>query len=304
MPRRCNDGIKLRSEYIMVSNCGAVTGKPGVNGCYQRKQIIMYLKNVLVICGLSSMLALSSGLMLECVYSTKIQDDIGLLYTCEARVVPVGDERYVFNISEKSEHLEGFDNDDVEALEYNAPIGFTPRNVSSFFPNLQLIKANGIESDSLTREDLTGFARLRSLRFSGNNLKEIGNDLFIENPLLTLISFDNNQIRHVAHNVFDKLAGLRTLYMMNNSCIDQFVYNDPNMVPVVLFQILLECPPTFEMIEERIVNGNKLGLTVQSQIDTATATLHTKLEAIVEQLGLLEDRVELLERNSTIPDSN
>ncbi|XP_037029923.1 uncharacterized protein LOC119069854 [Bradysia coprophila] len=264
----------------------------------------MYLKNVLVLCGLSSMLAVSSGLMLECNYSRKVQDDIGLVYTCEARVVPVGDQRYVFSISENSVHLEGYGNDDVEALEYNAPIGFTPRNVSSFFPNLLLIKANGIQSDSLTREDLTGFAQLRSLRFSDNNLREIGNDLFIENPLLTLIFLDNNQIRHVANNVFDHLTLLRTLYMFNNDCTNEFVYNEPDKVPDVLFQILLECPPTFEMIEERIVNGDQLGLAVQSRIDSATATLHEKLEAVVEQLSLLEERIELLETNSTIPVSN
>jgi len=262
----------------------------------------MYLKNVLFFCGLSMMLALSSGLMLECRYIQKNQEGVGVLYTCEARVVPIGEEIYVESISQNSsEHLEGYDDSNVDALEYYQPIGFTPRNVSSFFPNLQLIVANAIQSNSLTREDLTGFARLHTLRFNDNNLTEIGNDLFSENPLMTRIFFDNNQIRHVAHSVFDQLPELITLHMFQNFCTDRFVYNDRNSVPDVLFKILLECPPTFEMIEERIVNGNKLGLTVESQIDSATSTLLAKLEAVVEQLSLLEERVEFLETNSTIP---
>lgn len=259
------------------------------------------MKNVLVICGLSSMLALCSGLMLACDYREKVHDDIGLLYTCEARVVRIGDVRYVFDISNISEHMNGFDNSNVEALEYNETIGFMPRNVSSFFPNLQLIKANGIQSDSLTHEDLTGFARLRSLRFSNNNLREIGNDLFIDNPLITLVFFDNNKIRHVAHNVFDNLTQLITLNMFDNLCTGQFVYSDPDRIPDMLFRLLLECPPTFEMIEERIVNGSRFGLKVQSQIDSATATLQEKLDTVAEQLSLLEERVEFLETNGTIP---
>lgn len=263
--------------------------------------VYRFLKNVLVICGLSSLVALSSGLMLECTYSMKPQDDLGPLYTCDARVVRILDELYVVDISNRSVHMDGRSNIDVEALVYNETIGFVPRNVSAFFPNLQLFRADGIGSNSLTRADLVGFGRLTSLRFSNNNLTEIGNDLFIENPLMTRIHFDNNQIRHVAQNVFDQLPALHTLNINDNFCTDEFVFNDRNVIPNMLFQLLLKCPPTFKMTEERIVNGNALGLAVQSQINNATATLHAKLEAVVEQLSLLQDRVELLEHNGTAP---
>lgn len=250
---------------------------------------------MLVLLGLSSMLATSTGLRLLCDFSFTSQGDLGSIYTCAARLVFAGDTRNVTELD--GIHAEGQDNRNVEALLYNQQdIGFTPRNISWFFPNLIWLNADTINSPELGREHLEGLQSLRTLRFGNNKLREIEYDLFIDNPLLTAIYFEYNPIRHVAHNAFDHLSGLRILLMYENACINELA-NNRGDVETLLFQILLECPPTFRMIEERIINGSELNNKIQSQIYSDLDIMHTRLKAIEEQQSTLAQRVEALEQN-------
>lgn len=251
-----------------------------------------FLKNVLVFLGL---LVVANGLWLECNFVFTNQGELGRTYTCLANIVSIGDERSVSEMY--GEHVDGQNDSSVHALLYNQIINFTPRNISSFFPNLRVLQANSINSSELRREDLEGFKSLTSLRFANNNLREIDNDLFIKNPLLTSIYFEHNPIRHVAHNVFDSLTELNTLYMFNTSCTSKFAANNRSDVELLKFRLLLECPPTFRMTEERIVNGDALSDKVKFQIDNELDIFYTKLEAMEEQQSDLEQRVKVLEQN-------
>lgn len=241
------------------------------------------------------MLATSSGLRLLCDFSFTTQGDLGSIYTCAGRVVFAGDTRYVTELD--GNHVEGQNDTNVEALLYNQDIGFTPRNISRFLPNLKLLHANAINSPELGREHLEGLQSLRTLRFGNNKLREIEYDLFIDNPLLTAIYLEYNPIRHVAHNAFDHPSGLLTLYLFEAACTTGFASNNRGDVELLLFKILLECPPTFRMIEERIINGSELNNKIQSQINSDFDILHTRLKAIEEQQSTLEQRVEVLEQN-------
>lgn len=69
-----------------------------------------------------------------------------------------------------------------------------------FFSNIP-----NFESE-LTRESLTRLKGLIGFDFGLKNLRTIEEDLFIDNPLIKWIYFDNDPIQHLAYNVFDKSA--------------------------------------------------------------------------------------------------
>jgi len=241
------------------------------------------------------MLTISSGLMINCTFAfTNLGGQTGEVYTCHARVIFVGDTRIVTEINEEH-HLVDKNSCDVQILNYNQTIGFTPRNVSSFFPNLQTLNANSISSSELRREDVEGFKDLRSLQFASNRLEELENDLFYNNHFLTVINIDNNPISHVGHNAFKQPNGLIFLRMFNAACISRSTLSRAQ-VESLLFDIIIKCPPTLQMTEDKIVNGSAFASRVETQIKSELEVLYSQLEAIEHQNNELEQRVADLEQ--------
>ncbi|KAG4077687.1 hypothetical protein HA402_015730 [Bradysia odoriphaga] len=238
-------------------------------------------------------LGLSNGIFLECDYALRPVGTIGSVYSCLATVHPSPAGRSVSNVSHN--HLDDFGDADVLSLIFNDNIAFTPFNIQDFFPNLVAIDINGKGTSELTRESLKGLQSLRHFSFSRNQLQVIETNLFIENPLIESIYFEGNPIRHVAFNVFDHLEGLRTLYMSETTCINENATSDLNAVDVLKFRILVHCPPTFEMLEEKVVKSSLLQIIVAAQIDREIDPIHEALEEIVDEQRLLIERVEALE---------
>lgn len=237
----------------------------------------------------------SNGVLLDCVYSDRIVGVIGNLYTCTAGILPSDGGRNVSDVTHR--HLVGRDNDDVQALFIDESIAFTPRNIHSFFPNLVAFTIYNKNTAELTRESLKGLNDLRLFEFSYNSLRIVEPDLFIENPKIEWIHFGNNPIRHVGFNVFDNLQNLKSLYLDNTACIDELAIN-PVDLDILKFRILVNCPPTFEMLETKLVSGsilqNIITAHIEDEIDPIRDLLH-EIEA--EQISLLA-RVEILEENS------
>lgn len=239
-------------------------------------------------------LGLSNAIFLECDYGNRSVGTIGSIYTCLARFHPSPGEKNVTDVSHN--HLDGRGDADVQALIFNDDISFTPFNIHQFFPNLVAIDINGRNTSELEKESLKGLQSLRFLSFSRNKLAIIESDLFSENPLIEWIYFEGNPIRHVAFNVFDHLERLRTLYMSDTTCIDEVATN-LNDVNLLKFRILVRCPPTFEMLEDKILKGSLLRSIIAAQIDKETDPIKEALEEIAEEQRLLIERVEALEES-------
>ncbi|XP_037029924.1 leucine-rich repeat-containing G-protein coupled receptor 5-like [Bradysia coprophila] len=240
-------------------------------------------------------LGLSNGIFLECDYALRSVGTIGNVYSCLARIHPSPGEKNVSDVSHN--HLDGRVDADVESLILNDNIAFTPFNIQNFFPNLVAIDINGKGTLELTRESLKGLQSLRYFSFSRNQLQIIEPNLFIENPRIEWIYFDGNPIRHVAFNVFDHLEELRVLYMIETTCINEGANTDKNAVDLLKFRILVNCPPTFEMLEEKIVRSSLLQIIIAAQIDREIDPINEALEEIVEEQRLLIERVEALEES-------
>lgn len=237
------------------------------------------------------------ALILDCTYSMRNLWWIKNLYTCKARVVFVGDQRFVTQVSQN--HLSGRGNSQVQGLLIeNQPMTYVPGNIHYFFMNLEALNIYNCGVNYLRREDINNLPRLRQLYLYYNNIHELGNNLFEGNPSMKHMSFTSNPIKHIAHNVFDYLYSLETLDMASATCIS--VNNgNRNAVKAVLFRFAVSCPPTFEMIfermEKRLLQGAELKRQVDEQVSERINPLTWSLNQTQEQLELVDKRVTELE---------
>lgn len=237
------------------------------------------------------------SLTLQCIYSNKNYWRIDNLYTCTGTVVLDGDPRFITEVSQN--HLEGSNNNNVlSVLIEKQLLGFIPGNISKFFPNLVSLAVNDCGVEEIERKDINQFFKLRQLHLNPNKISEIGNGLFEENKILKFITFSGNPVRHVAHNVFDDLNELEILDMEVTTCISQSNWGRDN-ISAFMFRLTVSCPPSFEMLFERVqrklLKGNKLKQKIEDGVSERISTLlnqtQVKLETTDERLKQLERKL-------------
>lgn len=232
-------------------------------------------------------------IVLNCNYGLKVDYDRGRsLYGCEAEMVSTGTGPDIIYVSDR--HDPGMGNDDVLILIFTNSLQLTPLGISNFFPNLKVLSFKNIGSPELTNEHLKGLNNLENLDFGDNNLRIIEPNVFNETRLLQIIRFNNNPIRHIAHNEFSDLEELTFLEMSSTACIDSNA-TKPVELDILLFRLFIDCPPTFEMTEEKIVNGDLLRSNVQAQIAEETNPILKMLKRIKKEQEKLDERVTILE---------
>lgn len=208
------------------------------------------------------------------------------LYSCEASVIFFGHERNLTQVS--NNHMIGRNNSDVHLLiiRDQLQLSVIPRNINQFFPNLEAIMINNTRINEFSRIELEGLANLKQFHFGDALVTKLGNDLFIENPLMDSIRFENNPIQHIAQQIFDHLRSLVRLTFINTTCVDDLVATNRTGVLNTMFQVIVNCPPTIAMVEEKIINGPGLAKRIEQQVDP-----------LEQQLETLRNRVAVLERS-------
>lgn len=232
--------------------------------------------------------------MLDCNYTMTSNWNSGSIYTCTARIVFLGDTREIVDVS--YDHLPGLTNADVRGLNIiNQSLTVVPRGISNFFPNLQSLYLFDVSVDEVTNSDLTGLGGLKQFRLAAN-VQTIESDLFINNPLLESIEFTTNPIQHVAHHVFDNLVNLTSLHLTKATCIDESTVKNRADTKLLTFKLIVNCPPSFEMTETKIVDGNRLQNKVDERVGLKTDPLVELLLESEKRVEELEGRVEALEQ--------
>lgn len=187
-------------------------------------------------------MALTAANILDCKYSVMDDWKTFMVYTCEARFITISGSREVTAVS--GTHAEDQNENDVEGLRLtNQNIGFFPRSIGDFFPNLVAIRMDYIGVVAFTPEDFIGLSNLRQLAMEFNNLQVIDYNSFGGSPLIRSIDFNHNPIRHVAHNAFVRLTELSTLLVFSAVCISDGYVNDRSAVETFLLQLTIKCPP-------------------------------------------------------------
>lgn len=231
---------------------------------------------------LSLIFGSSAALFLQCTYTVSETD-----YICTGQVIFVGDRRIISEVS--FNHLIGRNDSDVTQLYINnQTVGFIPLNVNLFFPYLERFDMENSTVAELTKDSLKGLHRLKAFRILINQIESIHGDFFIDNSELNWITFSSNPIKHIAHRVFDHLTQLTQLYFQTTTCINNSFSTNRADTELLIFRLLVNCPPRFEMIETQIIEGDKLEDKTNSQI-------HEQINPLTEEIKVLRQRLDRLE---------
>lgn len=221
----------------------------------------------------------SNALIFNCNFNDVSWTLIGSAYTCTASIQFVGDARNVTGVA--GNHTAGRNNSHVSAVAMSSQLltNGIPRNIYEFFPNLTVLSISTASLPRVSRLDLAPFPNLQVLILFNNRLEKLDGDLFTSTPSLQYINLSSNQIRHLGPNIFSPLNNLRTLRMVNNVCISEYVDNNMAEISVLRWEASFRCPASVPQIESEILSGDSF----RSIIDSLSAQV-AELESRIFEL--------------------
>lgn len=252
----------------------------------------------------------SAQVTFNCIFQNGSYDaPIGTAYTCDATVLQVGEGRNVVSVS--GTHQPGWTNQNVRALRIlEQPIDFMPENIASFFANLEAIVFGSTPIRSISSEDLRPFPELGYFAIVSGDLATVSGDVFMHTPKVEYSRFDRNRITNVGPGLFQRTPNMTSAFLHGNLCIDHSVSHSAQGVAEISQELAFKCPPTVEMTEEIILNGENFQQAVGGVVETEMTGMNNRVEqlendhaalvikhsATVEELRLLHGRVVALER--------
>jgi hypothetical protein len=212
-----------------------------------------------------------NSLVLQCSFLTFEFED-KLSYTCTGRNVHTfSNDRTVTGIS--GNHLVNKSNEDVEQLViFNETCPFLPRNIGSFFKNLETFSVVHSNVFHLFPGDLDGFTNLRTFNVSHNPIEKLTADFFKGLPSIEVISFMDCHLKFIDPKALDLLVNLQTAYFSSNICID---FADEDYIEDVKTKITENCSTyndsdfnpedydeIFEMIEDEAESSSSWNVLI------------------------------------------
>lgn len=159
------------------------------------------------------------------------------VYYCSALSLKTTSHSEVLTGS-SGDHLGNYDNNDVRALNIVGQIcNFLPLNINATFSNLEAIQVHNSGLQQITKNDLSGFPKLRGLWLSENSLTVLEKDLFIYNTNLVFVHVDDNKIMHIDADLLSSMPKIIDFYLAFNYCIN---------VNAETPQQLMQLPKTFK----------------------------------------------------------
>lgn len=111
----------------------------------------------------------------------------------------------------------------VEAFQViSQTMKFLPINLGVVFKNLKALIIRKSELEEISKNDLAQMANLIYLNLTFNNLTVISKDTFDGNLMLEIIILNNNQIKHIHPDTFDKLWNLQRVEIKKSPCLENF----------------------------------------------------------------------------------
>lgn len=184
----------------------------------------------------------------------------GLGYLCDATNIEITsrNDRTIKSIS--GNHQPGMSNEDVRFFRTNGKtVNFMPRNLESFFPQLEVIQIMNSKLGIVTMDDFKPFgANLKKVWFNGNLISIVDADLFKHNPNLEFIAFFHTKVKHVENGAFDHLKKLTTLHFEANLCHNANAVNNRAGVLGLIEKIQEKCKDFgYAMLRDEITELNE-----------------------------------------------
>lgn len=174
----------------------------------------------------SSIFLTVQGTILDCKFST----DADYGYKCHSSTKlssPYDCDRIITGVT--GTHEAGKDHKDVTYFVAAYSIEYMPKNLTSFFPNIDTIY---IGVNDLTKDDLKQFGpKLKNFWTAGSKMQVIDENLFQYTPNIVWAYFDKDKIRHVDRGAFAKIRNLRKLTFGGHPCYStSATYDTPSNV--------------------------------------------------------------------------
>jgi len=188
------------------------------------KNHIFYSSFSTFVCMSLALFSSTQSASFYCKYKNDYWDStFGTIYYCDVQNdvnITSLDAAQVDSIS--GEHLDGYNNDNVEAFHISGrgKIHYFPRGLNKFFKNLTAIQIADTGLKEIHQSDLKDFTELKGLYLQANDLEILEENLFKFNLNLDYIYLNLNKITHIDPNVFVKLTKLNSLNLILNTCID------------------------------------------------------------------------------------
>lgn len=212
------------------------------------------------------------------------------MYTCNARIIQLDQTRNVVGVSQN--HEDGLTDQDVKALVFHDQhIDFFPEDINVYFTNLEIIVFFEFSIKSFTRNDLRPFPELKVFGIAFGQITTINGDVFKYSPNLQYVDFNNNQITNVGPGIFQHSPKLTEAHFSNNMCIDNSAFNATG-VAVIARELSFRCPPTVEMTEEIILEGENFQEAVNDQVEPEIMVIDGRVDKLEEGSGIMTNKQE------------
>lgn len=240
-----------------------------------------------------------SSLDLICIFRTTSWTVIGSRYTCDGTIISSDFAEY--NIDRVSgSHLVGRTDLDVEVVNIlEQPfLNRIASNIDEFFPNLIGLRWFSGNLSWVEASDLKPFPDLQLISLRGNQLASLDGDLFKFNRGLRFVSFRENLLTSVGHDLLTNLTSLSQAAFNNNPCINVLATN-PHAIEALNLQLPIDCPPlmtTTAIIPEECPDGCEMRMdSIKEEMMLETETLKEQIEDQNIRVESLEELVESLE---------
>lgn len=213
------------------------------------------LHQIFIILSIISLPHLSTPLKVDCSFGRSkdsheyhFWDVLKHSYTCDGSVTVEADTNYVTKVT--ASHLEHQNNDKVHGLliVHQRDLDAFPRGIHEFFKNLRGIDLEGCGLTAISARDLKHFPLLLQISLDDNKIVELPHDLFTHNPKIQRIDLEGNPLLHIGSTIFKPLPELKSVYLRHATCTSEnsLALNRQELKNLE-WEILIECPATFEM---------------------------------------------------------
>jgi hypothetical protein len=181
----------------------------------------------------------SHAVVLKCDFKN-FRSFYGVEYTCEVHDLIASQlDRTITGVEGK--HTEKQTNADVKKLYFKKQFcQLMLRNISSNFPNLEILYVMNSNLQQLLEGDLDGLTKLKVLDVSHNPITELGENVFKGHSTIEKISFFDCHLKRIHPKALDPLINLSAAYFDHNVCTE-FRCDTEYEVEVLKFEIRKKC---------------------------------------------------------------
>lgn len=227
---------------------------------------------------------------LNCNFKYKTWPVIGHVYGCHIQNLNVTQPNDLTTVILGKHHTSlNQSNFDVRAFDVTKQTClYLPGRVKNFFMNLELLNVVNSKLQSISAADLKPFTKLRVLMLSANNLVDLDNDLFDNNPELVRVDFRDQKFKLIGYNFLENVPKLSIADFTNAGCIDFKAENGKKGVKELKREIRINCQPIDEFFFEFRKINDKLNNIDTTKMNSGRSEGKSedlsKISAIVDQL--------------------